>query len=366
MTRIVTIPALIDPHVHFRVPGGEHKENWQTGAQAALVGGVTTVFDMPNNSPSVTTLELLLHKKKLIDAQLSEAKINLKYHLYLGASKNHIPEIERCRDHIIGVKLFMGASTGDLLVADEESQRKIASECARLNLVLAVHAEDEEIIAENKKKYLHELSPDVHSKIRSPKAAESAVKKIISYARDYGTKIYILHVSTKEEIKLIKDAKKEGLSIYAEATPHHLFFNENAYNYEGLRVQMNPPLRSEEDRIALWAAINDGTIDTIGSDHAPHTLEEKKQPYGQAPSGVPGIETTLPILLDAHNKGKIALEKIVELTSTNIQKIFGLSPNNDKINVDLDLIKTVKNKNLKTKCGWSPFAGKELKGWPVS
>ncbi|MEK7643678.1 MAG: dihydroorotase [Patescibacteria group bacterium] len=364
MTKIISLPALIDPHVHFRVPGGEYKEDWRTGTRAAAAGGVGTVFDMPNNTPSITTLELLLAKKKLIDAQLAEVGSQLKYQLYLGADKNRLPEIARCREWIIGVKMFMGASTGDLLVADEESQRLVSAECARLNLVLAVHAEEEALIEENKKLYHGKSGASIHSKIRNGRAAVEAVKKAIGYARDYGVKIYLLHISTAEEISLIRDAKKEGLQVYAEATPHHLFLDESAYQTLGTRAQMNPPLRSKEDRAALWEAINDGAIDAIGSDHAPHTLAEKDLPYGEAPSGVPGIETTLPLLLNAYNNDKITLEKIIELTSVNIQKIFGLPPNNDKISIDLDLIKIVKNENLNTKCQWSPFAGQTLRGWP--
>ncbi|KKS13117.1 MAG: Dihydroorotase [Candidatus Magasanikbacteria bacterium GW2011_GWA2_41_55] len=188
----------------------------------------------------------------------------------------------------------------------------------------------------------------------------------IELAKKYGTRLYICHVSTAEELEIIKQAKKQGVKIYAEATPHHLFLNESAYEKLGTLAQMNPPLRSPTDCAALWQGIGDGTIDTIGSDHAPHTLEEKSELYPASPSGVPGIETTLPLLLTAHRAGKITLEKIIELTRGNPQKIFNLPKNNDQIIVDINMEKEVKNANLKTKCGWSPFAGWKLVGWPIA
>lgn len=362
---MVSLPALVDPHVHFRVPGGEHKEDWQSGARAAIAGGVTTVLDMPNNSPATTTLELLRAKKKMIDEQLARAGIPLHYGLWFGATADNLEEIRKAKDEIVGIKLFMGASTGNLLVDGKEEQKKIFALAAELGLIVAVHAESESKILNLKSKILNPTVAD-HSKIRSPEAAAKAVVQAINFSKQYGTKLYILHVSTTSELELIRGAKQAGVKVFAEATPHHLFLNTDAYKTLGTKAKMNPPLRSPEDQVALWVGLLDGTIDCIGTDHAPHLLSEKSLPYPQSPSGVPGTETILPLLLNAYHEGKITLEKIVELTSVNARKIFKLPKTNDSVIIDLTLTKKVENKNLKTKCGWSPFDGWVLTGWPVA
>lgn len=362
---LITLPGLIDPHVHFRAPGSEHKENWITGARAALTGGFTTVIDMPNNNPPITNQTALEKKRKIIDEQLRQTGIPLRCYFYLGATADNSDEFAKTRNEIIGIKLFMGASTGNLLVDRRIDQEKVFKRAAELDLLVAIHAEDEEEIQKQKDKIKNPTVAD-HSKIRSRAAAVKAVAQAIELAEKYNTKLYICHVSTKEELKIIKNAKKQGIKIYAEVTPHHLFLDESAYEKLGTLAQMNPPLRTLDDCAALWQGIADGTIDTIGSDHAPHTLEEKTQPYPASPSGVPGIETTLPLLLTAYHKGKISLEKIIELTHDNPQKIFNLLKNNDQIIVDMNMEKEIKNAYLKTKCNWSPFAGWKLIGWPIA
>lgn len=359
------LPGLIDPHVHFRVPGAEHKEDWRTGAQAAIAGGVTTVLDMPNNTPACTTLELLQEKKKLIDAQLAEVGIPLRYGLYLGADKNAMDEIATSKNECIAIKIFMGSSTGNLLVDDNESFEKICEIAARENMLVAVHAEDEASIKSNSAAFANNEDVHVHSQIRDRKVASLALMKALDATRKYGNRLYVLHASTKEEVELVREAKKEGLKVFLETTPHHLFLNGSSYDTLGTKVQMNPPLRTSEDQEALFAGIMDGTIDTVGTDHAPHTIEEKSQPYGKAPSGVPGIETLLPLLITAAFEGKISMEKIIDVTSKNAQKIFGLEPNDDVVLIDMNNEREVKRENLKTKCGWSPFEGWQLKGWPV-
>jgi len=360
---LLALPALIDPHVHFRTPGATHKEDWQTGTAAAIAGGVTTVFDMPNNTPSITNLELLNEKTKIIDEQINSGGIDINRYFYLGATENNLDELERCKEKIIAVKVFMGSSTGDLLVDKIESQKKIFSKCAELGIVVAVHAEDENKINSNKNNF---STPTIfeHNQIRNTDVATTAVKNAIELARQTKAKVYILHVSTAAEVELIRATKKEGLTVYAETTPHHLFLDETAYKTLGTLAQMNPPLRTKNDQIALFSALNDGTIDAIGTDHAPHTLSEKSTPYPASPSGVPGIETYLPLLLQAYHDGKISLEKIADATHYNLEKIFDLKPNNDLVVVDINEEKAIDNKNLKTKCGWSPFAGMVLKGWP--
>lgn len=362
---LIALPALIDPHVHFRTPGAEHKENWVTGSQAAIAGGVGTVFDMPNNTPSIIDARALEQKKDIIDEQLQKSGIPLNYKLWFGTTPNNLDEVEKVKDKIIGIKLFMGSSTGDLLVDEEGIQEKWFKKASELNLPIAVHAEDEDIIKNLQLKILNPTISD-HSRIRPPEAAEKAVRQSINLARKYNTKLYILHLSTAGEIELVRQAKKDGVKVYAEVAPHHLFLDESYYEKLGTKAQMNPPLRSSDHIEALWKGIEDGTIDTIGTDHAPHTLEEKNKKYPNSPSGIPGLETYLPLLLDAYNKNKISLEKIVKLTSTNAQTIFDIINNNNWTIVDLDLEHGVKDEDLKTKCSWSSFTGRKLKGSPIA
>lgn len=364
-SELTLLPALIDPHVHFRTPGHEYKEDWRTAAKAAICGGYTTVFDMPNTLPPTITATLLQEKKSLIDSQLKEIQIPLRYQLFFGADKNHLTEIPQVKNEVIGIKVFMGCSTGNLVIDDDESLRAVFEIAAKNNLLVAVHAEDEHMMRERKKQYQGATQYAMHSRIRDIDVAVSAVEKAIALTRKYGTRLYILHLSSAPEIALVKKAKQEGLPVFAETTPHHLFLNENAYaNLQG-RAVVNPPLRTAEHNEALFAAIHDGVIDTIGSDHAPHTPAEKAKPYGECPSGMPGIETTLALLLNAHHEGLLSLQEIVALTSTRAREIFHLPKNDDVVLVDLNKISQVAENRLHTKCGWSPYAGRTLQGWPV-
>jgi dihydroorotase len=356
---LTLFPALIDPHVHFRVPGAEQKETWETASAAAIAGGVTTVFDMPNNTPSCITAKRLEEKKRIIDAQLK--KIPLRYGLYLGADQNHLDEIPKVKDQIVGVKIYMGSSTGDLLMNDPTALQKAFRIAAENDVLIAVHAEDEHLIEERKKQH-PQCKAALHSVIRNAEVAVRAVKVALDLAEKYGTRLYIAHVSTREELDLIRKAKQAGLSVYAEATPHHLFLTTRAYETLDTCALVNPPLR--ESNAALWEAIHDGTIDTIGTDHAPHLLEEKKRPYGSAPSGFPSIELYFPLLLNAYHEKKISLAQIVSLTHTRPQEIFRWPPNDDVVLVDMHKTRTVDNAHLKTKAKWSPYAGMTLKGWP--
>lgn len=363
---LLALPALVDPHVHFRVPGGEHKEDWKTGAKAAIYGGVTTVLEMPNTTPPIITAASLHEKKQKIDAQLAEADIPLHYGLYFGATATNLNEIRAVKNGICGIKMFMGSSTGNLLVDKKSDQEATFALAAELGLVLAIHAEDELTIKKNQERLSDNDSIKVHSLIRDRFVATKAVEQALGLAKYFGTKLYILHVSTKEEVDLIRKAKEDVVTVFAETTPHHLFLDTESYQILGTKAQMNPPLRTPEDQRALWAGIEDGTIDTVGTDHAPHTLEEKSKPYPNSPSGVPGIETSLPLLLSAYHKNKISLDNLVKVTSTNAKNIFNLPETNDWVIVDLNLEKEVRNEELKTKCGWSPFVDWKLRGWPVA
>lgn len=359
---LVAIPAGIDPHVHFRTPGHQHKENWVSGVKAALAGGYTTVLDMPNNNPSCTTADALENKVKLIDEQLKEAGFpGFHYGLYFGADREQFPEIEKVKGQIKAIKVYMGSSTGNLLMPDEPSLRKLFTIAKQFDILVAVHAEDEGMICENEKHYSEKKFCD-HSEIRNPEVALKATRLAIKLMREIKNRLYIVHVSTQGEIDLIREAKKEGYAIYAEATPHHLFLNTGHYHMHG-RAKMNPPLRAPVHNQALWDALNDGTIDTIGSDHAPHTLEEKDNMlYEKCPSGVPGLETTMRLLFDSQ---KVSIQKIVELTSLNPRKIFNLPENTDIVLIDPKATETIEGSKLFTKCKWTPFEKWELKGVPV-
>lgn len=362
---LLLMPGLIDPHVHFRTPGLEYKEDWRTAAQASIKGGYTTVFDMPNTIPPTVTQLELQKKISLIDNQLKDIKIPLRYHLFFGADKHHLDEIKKVKQQVIGIKVFMGCSTGGLVIDDDESLHAIFKLAAEEKLLVAVHAEDEHRLKKNNAKIVLPQPYAIHSQIRDEKAASIAVKKAIDLVGLYGTRLYILHTSTCQEIDLIAQAKADGLPVFAETTPHHLFLNIKDYDRLQGKGVMNPPLRSSKHQKALFRAIREGVIDCIGSDHAPHMPGEKARPYGECPLGVPGIETTLPLLLEAYHEGLLSLEKIVDLTSRRAQEIFKLKPYADYVLVDLEMSRTIREKDLKTKCQWSPFSGFVLRGWPV-
>ncbi len=362
---LMLFPALIDPHVHFRTPGAEYKEDWTTASKAAIRGGVTTVLDMPNNSPSCSTIFTLDAKEELVQKQLLEAKIPLRHAFYLGADKRHLQEIPQLSHRVAGLKIYMGSSTGELLVDDPSALLDAFQICAENDLLVAVHAEDEALLKERGELYSGRSDPAVHSKIRSPEVAAIAVEQAIRLAEKTKARLYIAHVSSSAELALIRAAKKQGLAVYAETTPHHLFLDESAYETLGTLALVNPPLRSKKEQEALWEAIHDETIDTIGTDHAPHTLEEKKKPYGSAPSGFPSIEFYFPLLLNAYAEKRLSLEQIVSLTHTRPQEIFRLPLNDDIVAVDLEIERTIEASMIRSKAGWSPYLGRTLKGWPI-
>lgn len=378
-TGLTLLPALIDSHVHFRTPGAEYKEDWKTGSRAAIYGGVTTVIDMPNNTPSCTTLERLRAKAALVQKQLDECRIPLRHFFYLGGDRNKTDEIPKCKDEIIGIKVFMGSSTGDLLVDDEESLDKIFAIAAQHDILVGVHAEDEHILRERRNSWGCNCDePRMHSIIRDRSAAAVATERAIRLAEKHKTRLNILHISTKEECDLIREAKKRNLTaIFAETTPHHLLMNTSAYEKWGAKIQVNPPIREESDNVALWAGIADGTIDTIGTDHAPHTLEEKSSKA--VPSGLPGVQLLLPLLLNCVNTNKVigknpttnediifTLPMLVNLTRLNTDKVFRLKEGNeDVVLVDMKKVQVVTDAQQQSKCGWSPYTGLELQGWPV-
>jgi dihydroorotase len=361
---LTLLPALTDSQVHFRTPGETYKEDWITGARAAIQGGITQVFDMPDTNPTTTTKDALIKKRALIDGQLKEAKIPLRYHLFVGASTDKVDTLNLALKDAIAIQVSMDSSKGDLLIKSDAVLRRIFQIAAQEKKIIAVRAEDEARIQERTIMYSEESDPEVHSRIRDRKAALLALEKAISLASEYKTELLIQHVSTKEEIDLIKKAKKAHNLIFVEISPHHLFLNESFYKTLKNKAKVNPPLRKKEDQEALWEAINEGVIDMISSGHAPHTLLEKTLPYKDAPAGIPLIELMLPLLLTAYHEKKITLAKIIELTHSNVQQIFNLPLHHDVVLVDLEEVREVNDASLKTKCGWSPYRGLKLKGWP--
>ncbi|MBN2111755.1 amidohydrolase family protein [Candidatus Woesearchaeota archaeon] len=323
------IPGIIDPHVHFREPGMTHKEDFFTGSVAAAAGGITTILDMPNTNPPTTTAELLKEKKHLARKSI------VNYGLHFGAAIDNIKEIIKVRDKVASTKLFMNLSTGKMMIDDRIKLEQIFE----VSKIVAVHAEKE-------------------------KVAEA-----VAYSKKTGTPLYLCHISLKDEIDFLRKAKNR--KIFAEATPHHLFLTESDFRKQKGFADMKPNLKSKKDQDALWKAIDEGIIDTIGTDHAPHTKEEKRKK--EHPSGVPGCETALPLMLDAVNRGKISLTRVVRLMCVNPAKIFRIKNKGrlkegydaDLTILDMNKKKKVQNKELFTKCKWSPFDGKILKGWPV-
>ncbi|MBI4150207.1 dihydroorotase [Candidatus Woesearchaeota archaeon] len=353
------IPGLIDSHVHFRDPGMEHKEDFLTGSKAAAAGGVTTVLDMPNTKPPCITVKALERKR-----QIAAKKSVVNYGFHFGATLDNLNELEEV-DNIASVKVYMGSSTGDLLVDDDGALFEIFSKAK----ICTLHAESEPLIKHFTEKYHDYKVADVHCDIRTNMVAAEAVSRALTLAKYTGVKLYFAHTSTKDELDLLA-----GRRAFVEVTPHHLFLSEKDMSRLDNFGKMNPPLRSKKDMEALWNGIKVGAVHTIATDHAPHTIAEKQKDYWNAPSGVPGVETMLPLLLNEVNNGNLSLTKVVELTSINPAKIFGIKNKGfikegfdaDLTIIDLNMVKRVNNDELFTKCKWSPFHGWKLQGWPVT
>ena len=362
----IILPGAIDVHVHFRVPGAEQKEDWFSGSLAALHGGVTTVMDMPNNSPATTTVKLLEEKRALATAG---ALVN--FDLYMAATGENLGEIAKA-PKLRGVKLYFGSTTGNILLNSDDKILELFRLAEKNGFVVVVHAEDEETTRENARKYAGNENPEVHARIRSAEAEAKAIKKILSLQMKAGNKVHIAHLSSAQGLKLIEKAKKgkHGKQITCEAAPHHLFLDSADYKKLGNLMKCNPSIKSAKDRKALWKGLVKGTIDIVATDHAPHTLAEKSLPYSKAPAGIPGLETMLPLLLNAVNEKKITLKRVVNVVAERPAEIFGWKKKGFiRKGFDADLtiagmneIFRVENGHLFTKAGYSPFTGKRFKG----
>lgn len=365
---LVILPGMIDTQVHFREPGLTHKEDLISGSKQALLGGVTGFFEMPNTAPSTTTALLLKDKLSRLDK-----KAWTNYSFYMGANLENIENLPKLENlpGCCGVKIFMGSSTGSLLVSDDVSLEKIVS---RLKRRFAVHSENEEMLLQRKKEVFKEgesFSPLQHPLWRNEEVALSSTKRIVQMSKKHNAKLHLLHVSTEEEMEYLAEHKFSQMSV--EVTPQHLTLSApEIYERIGTLAQMNPPIRAKRHQEALWKAIDKGLVDTIGSDHAPHTKEEKSRPYPTSPSGMPGVQTTLPVMLNHVAGGKLSLKTLVNLFSINPSKLFDLNLGEIRIGraadlslVDLKQIKKIESSWLQAKVGWSAFEGYEVKGWPM-
>jgi dihydroorotase len=365
-TGLHILPGVIDSQVHFREPGLENKENLESGMLAAAAGGVVAVFEMPNTSPLTITPET-------IEDKLSRASrvAWTDYAFYLGGTGRTGPNLGKWENApgICGIKIFMGASTGDLLAASDDEVTSVLSNGKR---VVAVHAEDQYIMEENMKTILgdsHDVS--LHCKWRSPESCLSATKRVVNIARKYNRRVHVLHITTSEEMDFLR--KNKDIASVELLANHLTLHAPDCYENLGTLAQQNPPIREKHHQDALWKALNDGTVDILASDHAPHTLEEKAEIYPKSPSGTPGVQTLVPVMLNHVNEGRLTLEKLVELWSYGPERIHGLvnkgrikeGYNADFTIVDLNKKNTITNAQQKSKTGWTPYDGMKVKGWPI-
>jgi len=363
-TGLHILPGVIDSQVHFREPGAEHKEDLETGSRAAVAGGVTGVFEMPNTKPLTTSAETLADK-----VARATNRMFCDFAFYMGGTRENarlLPELERLPG-CAGTKVFMGSSTGDLLVDDDQGIDLILSQIRRR---AAFHSEDEfRLKARKNEQRAGDASS--HPVWRDAEAARLCTERLLRLARKHGKRIHVLHVSTADEMPLLA-AHKDIATV--EVTPHHLTLAApEAYERLGTRAQMNPPVREASHRAAIWQALLAGVVDVLGSDHAPHTLAEKAKPYPESPSGMTGVQTLVPIMLDHVNKGRLTLERFIDLTSHGPGRIFGLAGKGriaegydaDFTIVDLKRRQTISNSWMESRAGWTPYDGVEVKGWPV-
>jgi len=358
------LPGVIDTQVHFREPGLEHKEDLASGSRSAVLGGVTAVFEMPNTRPPTTSAEALAAK-----VSAAAGRMHCDFAFFVGATRDNVEELGELelQPGAAGVKVFMGSSTGDLLVDEEETLARIL---ARIRRRAAFHAEDETRLRE-RVKLQREGDPSSHSEWRDPQAAFAATERLLRLAAEAGKRVHVLHVSTGEEMALLA-LHKDIASV--EVTPQHLtLVTPDAYEVLGTRAQMNPPLRDRYHQMRLWWGLEQGIVDVLGSDHAPHTLEEKSKSYPATPSGMPGVQTLVPVMLDHVNAGRLSLARFVDLTSAGPQRIFGIAGKGriavgydaDLTIVDLKAERVIEHEWIGSKCGWTPFAGRRVRGWPA-
>ena len=360
----VILPGIIDTQVHFREPGSTDSEDLESGSRAAILGGVTSLFEMPNTNPP--TSNLIEFDKKL---KLAKDRMHSNYAFYFGATPDNIDQLSKLKDlkGCCGVKLFAGSSTGKLLVDKEADIEKVISSSDR---VVSIHSEDEEIL-NLRKKFIRKGDVHSHPEWRNSECAMSSTRRVVKIAERYNKQIHVLHVSTKEEVDFLAMHKK---NVTFETTPQHLsMYAPDCYNKLGTYAQMNPPLRTKDHYDRLWMAVRNDIVDVLGSDHAPHLKENKNKEYPSSPSGMPGVQTIFPVMIDHVNNGKLSLNKLIKLMCENPCRIFGIKDKGyikegfdaDLTIVDMNKEQVIKNEMIASKCGWTPFNNYKVKGFPV-
>ncbi|MBN8524957.1 MAG: dihydroorotase [Planctomycetes bacterium] len=360
------LPGVIDTQVHFREPGMEHKEDLATGTAAAALGGVVGVFEMPNTQPNTTTPEAIADK-----LARARGRAWVDHAFYLGgdaANADRLREWEGLPG-VAGVKVFMGASTGTLLVADDATLEAIVANGRRR---MAVHCEDEPRLIERKSLIPPGATSHWHPVWRDEESALRATARLLALAERHRRLVHVLHVTTAEEMDFLRARK--GLATVEVLANHLTLAAPDCYDRLGSLAQMNPPVRNERHRAALWAAVADGTVDILATDHAPHTREEKARAYPTSPSGMPGVQTLVPVMLDHVAKGRLSLQRLVDLTSAGPQRVFGLSCKGriaagydaDLTLVDLQASRVIEDGQQASRAGWTPFHGMRVTGWPMA
>ena len=355
------LPGVVDDQVHFREPGLTRKEDLATASRACAKGGVTTFLEMPNTLPAATT-QVRVEEKLALAAR----KSLVNYGFYIGATTDNVAELRKAR-RTPGIKVFIGSSTGDLLVDDQDALERIFAETT---LPICAHCEDETTIRKNAARIGDTHNVADHSRIRNEQAALIATCRATELAIRHRHRFHVLHVSTGTEIDLLSDHR--GL-ITGEVCPHHLLFNTTDYERLGTLVQMNPSLKTANDNRALWKALLDGRLQVVATDHAPHTLEEKRRTYPASPSGIPAVENSLALMLNEVHRGRCTLEQVVHWMCDDPARVWDIVGKGriavgydaDLVLVDLERPQEVRNENQITKCGWSPWHGTQLTGWPV-
>ena len=360
----VVLPGIIDTQTHFREPGSTDVEDLESGSRAAVLGGVTSLFEMPNTNPPTSNLEEFNKKLKL-----AKNRMYSNYAFYFGATPENTDQLSKLKDveGCCGVKLFAGSSTGKLLVDKEADIEKVIFSSDR---IVSIHSEDEEIL-KLRKKFIKKGDVHSHPEWRNTECAISSTRRVVKIAERYNKKIHVLHVTTKEEVDFLAMHKK---NVTFEITPQHLtLYAPDCYDELGTYAQMNPPLRTKEHYDRLWVAIKNNIVDVLGSDHAPHSKENKDKEYPNTPSGMPGVQTIFPVMLNHVNNGKLTLEQLIKLLCENPCKIFGIKNKGyikegydaDLTIADMKKEVVIKNEMIASKCGWTPFNNYKVKGFPV-
>jgi dihydroorotase len=357
----MVMPGVIDPQVHFREPGFTHKEDLRTGSMSAAAGGVTSFLEMPNTNPLTTSVRAMDEKKKIASEQCV-----VNYNFFIGATADNIDELNAVKN-VAGIKIFMGASTGDLLVSDENDLDHIFKHA---NKLIAVHAEDDAMVKSNEKKFVGTENFDDHRKIRSVEAAVKATKLALKLSDKYNKRLHILHLTTEDEVAILRDYI-DNPYVSSEVCPQHILLTApDVYLQLGSYAQMNPPIRTERHNKGLLKGLKDGIIDCIATDHAPHTHDEKSKPFGSAPSGMPGVQTSLPLMLNLASKGEFTYNDVVKWMCEKPAELYKIKNKGflkegydaDIAIVDKEEVWKLKEEDLFYKCGWSPYTGWNITG----